>query len=185
MTATAREADFRTLGEIAGIKDFIQISRSPIVGNVKFVNIQRPTNQKGSGIIEGEDGNIAVEEGLLKPILVAFLENFCQDIERGIMPKISMIFSEHSDDLIGIQRYLKQRLGDNGRNNPWALIVSDTGPVTKRRMMTRTKKSQIYLYICTSVLMMGVDFPRVDNILLCRPMPHLHSLLQARGGQAA
>ena len=45
----------------------------------------------------------------------------------------------------------------------------------------RSRRNEIYLYLCTSVLMMGVDFPRIDIILLCRPMANLHSLVQAAG----
>ena len=180
MSATLTKDDMKNISSCAGIKDFVSISRSPVLNNIKFVNIRRPTNQNKSGLAEDDDGNTIVGEGLLQPIMMAFLGDFCMDIENNVEPKTCMVFGE-TEDLIRVQTYLYDRLGDAGRNRPWVFINADTGSVTKRRMRSRTRKSQIYLYLCTSTLMLGVDFPRVDVVLLCRPMPHLHSLLQAAG----
>ena len=40
---------------------------------------------------------------------------------------------------------------------------------------------EIKLYITTSVMLCGIDLPRVDIIVLTRPFSHMSSILQAAG----
>ena len=182
MSATLNDEDCDDVKKCLGIrKNIVTIKQSPILSNIKFVTIERPSNQKGSGITEDDNGDVLVEDGLLEPIMNTFLARFCDDIDNNIEPKTAIIFSENTNDLIKVQNYLYLRLGDQGRNKPWVLITSDTGHVTKKRMRLRSQKGEIRLYLCTSVLIMGVDFARIDIVLICRPMPCLHSLVQAAG----
>ena len=182
MSATLTTDDTTNLKKIVGLRrNIVTIKRSPIVPNIKIVTVKRPTNQKGCGMTEGEDGAVVVEEGLMQPVMKTYLERFCADIENGVKPKIGIIFSENTEDLIVIQNYLFSRLGDAGRKKPWVLITSDTGIVTKKQMWINSRKGSIFLYLCTSVLLTGVNYRRIDIVLSCRPMPHLHLLVQAAG----
>ena len=74
MSATLTREDCSNLSKCVGIRSFVTITRSPILDNIKFVTIQRPTNQKGSGIVEGDVGEVKVEEGRMLPIMKAFLD---------------------------------------------------------------------------------------------------------------
>ena len=118
---------------------------------------------------------------LLDPLLQVFLEQFCNNIEEDVEPKTGMIFSDKLSDLSNIQNYLLKRLGNKGSRNPWVLVTANTGTVTKFTMRDRSSQGEIRLYICTSVLLLGIDIIRVDIVILCRPMALLHLLLQAAG----
>lgn len=85
-------------------------------------------------------------------------------------------------DLTAVQKYLFTRLGNSGNRKPWLLVNSKTGNVTKRRMRKEIQSpNHVKLFLASSVLMQGTDFHRSDIILLCRPYPFLHSLIQAAG----
>ena len=189
MSATLTSSDCTKLKRMSGLRrNIVTIKRSPVMNHIKFVTIERPSNQKGSGIsgkVDSETSQVEMEigEGILAPILQCFLEKWCQDVENGREPKIGMVISENTDDLVAVQEYLFCRLGNGGFHKPWVLVTSKTGNVTKRRVRKNGSHESgiLKLYLSTSVLMQGIDFHRVDVVLISRPYPHLHSLLQAAG----
>ena len=189
MSATLTDENCAELKKLSGLRsNIVTIRLSPVLACTKYISFERPAIQKGSGIggyVDQATGKtvIKVEEGLLSSVLKCFLEDWCQDIENEIEPKMAMIFSENMTDLTSVQTYLFNRLGDKGTKKPWLLVNSKTGAATKRRMRREIKMPvHVKLFLSSSVLMQGTDFHRADIVLLCRPYPFLHSLLQAAGG---
>ena len=191
MSASMTPTDIVQLRRQFGIKNnTVIITRSPIISNIKYITLERPPNSRGFDGLEEEDEdeeeqrdktNQVKWRGMLHPLSDIYIEQFCHDVIAGTEPKTAMIFSNNKSDLVNIQNYLYDRLGDMGSRKPWTLITAKTGEVTKLQMRQNSVKGEIRLYLCTSVLLMGVDIPRVDIVILCRPMASLHSLIQAAG----
>ena len=55
------------------------------------------------------------------------------------------------------------------------------GKLTKLEDAKRIEKGEIKLFLTTSVLLCGVDLPRVDIVVIARPFSHISSILQAAG----
>ena len=59
------------------------------------------------------------------------------------------------------------------------------GKHTKAENELRIQNGDINLFVTTSVMLCGVDLPRVDLVLITRPYSHISSFIQAggRGGR--
>ena len=68
-----------------------------------------------------------------------------------------------------------------GRPKPWLVNNSSVGKLTKLENQRNIDDGHIKLYVTTSVMLCGIDLPRVDVIILVRPFSHISSILQAAG----
>ena len=58
---------------------------------------------------------------------------------------------------------------------------SAVGKITKIQNEMKMKSGEVKLYISTSVMLLGIDLPRVDLIVITRPFSHISSVIQAAG----
>ena len=85
MSATLTEQNCADLKKLSGLRsNIVTIRLSPVLACTKFINVERPTIQTGSGMggyVDQETGEpvVEIEEGLLSTILKCFLEKWCQD----------------------------------------------------------------------------------------------------------
>ena len=58
---------------------------------------------------------------------------------------------------------------------------SAVGKITKIENEKRMRTGDVKLFISTSVMLLGIDLPRVDLIVITRPFSHISSVIQAAG----
>ena len=68
-----------------------------------------------------------------------------------------------------------------GQKKPWLMNHSSVGKHTKVMNQIDMDNGGIKLYITTSVMLCGIDLPRVDIVVISRPFSHISSILHAAG----
>ena len=87
LSATLTGKNCEELKKLSGLRsNVVTIRLSPVLACTKYISIERPPLQKGSGIggyVNQDTGKtvIEVEEGLISSVLKCFLEDWCQDID--------------------------------------------------------------------------------------------------------
>ena len=183
MTATSTPTDNVKIVKLCDIRpDYVTVRRSPVTDNHLYYRIQRPPSV--NGFSQGEEPEI---KSTLSLVCHLVLDSYVLDILEGRQPKIIMIFAQSYVELNAINRYLLMRFKNflKGKLKPWIINHSEVGKKTKGETMNKLSLGQISLIVTTSVMLCGLDRPRIDIIVALRPFGHLSSSIQAggRGGR--
>ena len=150
--------------------------------NHLYYRVQRPPSV--NGFSPGEDPDI---KSTLALVCHLVLDSYVLDIMEERQPKIIMIFAQSYIELNAINRYLLMRFKHflKGKAKPWIVNHSEIGSKSKTEILNKLSLGQISLIVTTSVMLCGLDRPRVDIIVVLRPFGHLSSSIQAggRGGR--
>ena len=179
MTATATKSDGEKIALLCDMKNPVTIRSNPVTKNHMFVKIERPPS------LYGFRGHSKEKPSTLELIKILVLDNFIRSIiNEDEAQKTIIIFVQSYDELNTINQYLVVMLRNKlrGKTKPWIVNHSAVGMHTKVKAQNDMDSGIIKLYISTSVMLCGIDLPRVDIILICRPFSHVSSILQAAGG---
>ena len=183
MTATSTPTDNLKIVKLCDMRPgSVTVRRSPVTDNHLYYRIQRPPSV--NGFSPGEDPDIKSTQSLVCHLV---LDSYVLDIIEGRQPKIIMIFAQSYVELNSINRYLLMRFKYflRGKAKPWIINHSEIGRKSKNEILNKLSSGQISLIVTTSVMLCGLDRPRVDIIVIMRPFGHLSSSIQAggRGGR--
>ena len=96
------------------------------------------------------------------------------------------MFCKKEDDLADLNDFLCDALPDlasDPSSCPWVVNFSGVGPATAQSI--RDRKGEISLYLTTPVMLMGINCPDIQVVIMVRPFSQLHCMVQAcgRGGR--
>ena len=183
MTATSTPTDNVKIKKMCDMNPaVVTIRKSPVTDNHMYYRIQRPPSV--NGFSPGEDPDI---KSTLSLVCLLVLDSYVRDIMEGRPPKIIMIFAQSYIELNSINRFLLMKFKHllKGKPKPWIINHSEIGNKSKNEILNKLSSGQISLIATTSVMLCGLDSPRVDIIVVLRPFGHLSSSIQAggRGGR--
>ena len=162
-------------------KELVVVADGPLQSNHKITLIRRPSSQVdllGSTTAKGE-----FQPGLLHLLRLLVLDRFvaCVRDGRPYGPfKKCIIFFRSSEDMAQVNCWLMNETGYKLYSDaPFAmthasLSSSDEGVLQSRR-------SNILLFLTTSRLLLGVNIPGVNLVIMVRPPSLQHALIQACG----
>ena len=181
MTATATKTEESSIKDLCDMTDPCVIRQNPVTNNHLYIKLKRPPS------INGFRGKGDGKTSTLDLLQVLVLDKFVDCVKNGEDPKVTMIFVQSFEDQNVIKNFLISNLKTHlqGKVTPWICNNSAVGKITKIENDRKVKNGDIKLYITTSVMMCGVDLPRVDLIIITRPFSHISSIIQAggRGGR--
>ena len=124
--------------------------------------------------------------GLVQFVQEIFLDKYVDCIKNNLPVKHAIMLFKKEDDISDVNDLLCELLPDQAvdpSSCPWVVNHSSIGPVTAQSI--RSRSGEISLYLTTSVMLMGLDCPDIDLVIMVRPFSMIHSLVQAcgRGGR--
>ena len=161
-------------------KGLVVIADGPLQSNHKICMIRRPSSQVD---ILGESKQGEFQPGLLQLLRVLVLDRFVACVRRG-RPygafKKCMLFFRSAEDMAQINCWLMNETGYRlYSDSPFAMthasLPSSDEAVLQKRM------GDILLFLTTSRLLLGVNIPGVNLIIMVRPPSQQHALVQACG----
>ena len=167
-------------GLVGHKKELIVIADGPLQSNHKIWLIRRPSSQID---ILGEERRGEFQPGLLQLLRVLVLDRFVACVRRG-RPygafKKCMLFFRSAEDMAQINCWLMNETGYKLYNEaPFAMthasLSSSDEAVLERR------RGDILLFLTTSRLLLGVNIPGVNLVIMVRPPSQQHALVQACG----
>ena len=178
MTATATRQDIKNISKMCDMNEPVIIQSNPVLPSHCYFKILRPPSLNG---FRRKDDEKPATMDLLR---VLVLDRFIACVKRNETSKVIMIFVQSYSELNCINNYLRVQLKKhlNGKEKPWIVNNSSVGKITKVENQRRIENGEISLYITTSVMLCGLDLPRVDIVVISRPFSHLSSIIQAGGG---
>ena len=181
MTATATISDEKKISDLCDMRDPFIYRSSPVTKNHLYFKVRRPPSMNG---FRGNNSGKPSTLGLLQLLV---LDRFVSCFKDGEETKVTMIFVQSFIELNIINNFLLVKLHKHlrGRAKPWMTNHSAVGKLTKEENQKRIEAGEIKLFITTSVMMCGIDLPRVDMIIIARPYGNISSIIQAggRGGR--
>ena len=179
-SATSTKSEIEELKVNLGLREAntIVLQASPIQSQHNYVKLRRPANIYGCFGSEDEEE----KPGLLHLLDRILLDEYVENIKKGIKPKKAIIFFRREDDIPDVYDAICERLPEQAatpETTPWVINHSGIGPVTAESI--RQRRDSISLYLTTSVMLLGLDFDDVDIVIMVRPFNYCHYLVQAAG----
>jgi hypothetical protein len=114
-------------------------------------------------------------KGVYKPGLVQFLQEIFLDkfmhyIRNNLPVKHAILLFKKEDDIADVNDLLCELLPEQAMDPsscPWVVNHSSIGPITAQSI--RSRSGEISLYLSTSVMLMGLDCPNIDLVIMVRP----------------
>ena len=169
---------------------YITVMKTPILSNQIFVRLLKPPatyNFRGQFNNTNSD---KVKSGASELLWNIYLKHFVKCIEDGTQPKKAIIYVTNLIHLMDINEFFREKLihldvVKNPQTCPWILNNSNAGKNTIEKIRQRSKDPNggIYLYVTTSVMLMGLDIKDISLVILFSPFSTLNAFLQA-GGRA-
>ena len=124
--------------------------------------------------------------GLVQFLQEIFLDKFMHCIRNNLPVKHAILLFKKEDDIADVNDLLCELLPEQAMDPsscPWVVNHSSIGPITAQSI--RSRSGEISLFLSTSVMLMGLDCPNIDLVIMVRPYSMIHSLVQAcgRGGR--
>ena len=117
-----------------------------------------------------------------------YLKIFVESLLSGTTPKKAIIYVKKLEHLADINEFLLEKLGhlDIVRDPdrvPWVINWTNAGNVTIQKIRERSSRPDggIYLYITTTVMLLGLNLKDIEIVILFSPFNNLNSLVQAAG----
>ena len=182
MTATATEAEIEELKSNMGLRqgNTIVLRADPIQTQHNYIKVVRPPNIYSTFGSENMDGSF--KPGLMQLMNKLFFDKYVEKMLNGETVKKSIWICRNEDDICDLYDGLCEKLPDLASQPlkcPFVTNHSGVGPITAESI--RNRRSEINLYITTSVMLLGLDFSDIDIIGMIRPLNHCHYLVQAAG----
>ena len=182
MSATATMAEVDELKNNLGLRpsNTVLLSADPVQTQFNFVRVERPPNIYGSFGSENRDGDL--RPGLVHIMNRIFFDMYVDKVMKGEPVKKSIWICRNENDICDLYDALAERLPDQAYDPlrcPFIMNHSGIGPITAESI--RERRGEINLYLTTSVMLLGLDFPDVDIVGMVRPLNHCHYVLQAAG----
>ena len=178
LSATESRADVIKSKRICDLQTNTTLIRSsPVLHNHMYINVKSPPDC--NGFFGTADGNIGTKD-LLNEI---YFRDFIYAIKNGLKPKKAIVFVQKIKDLNAINDYLNNELRGylDSTAKPWITNFSGKGCISKSKLRQRLNSDDVFLIITTSVMLVGIDFPDIEIVIILRPFAHLSSYLQAAG----
>ena len=181
MTATLTPMEGKEVQEILCIEnsDLVRIKVSPIQNHVRLVRLKRPNLLKGKLSSEGQllaPGDIHLVDRLA---LIEFSKCIVSGDFDGF--KKTLIFTFSNEGCALNDMLCERHPNIPSHEKPWIFSHSKIDDVTIDSFNKRIIEGKAKLIICTSTLLMGVNLPFFDVMIMLGPYSHLNDLQQAWG----
>ena len=183
-TATITEDEVKTVQGLVGRnRQLLVIGDGPIMSHHKIVMIRRPSSQVhllGSSTARG-----TFQPGLLHLLRVLLLDRFVSCV-RGGRPfgnfKRAIIFFRCTRVMGEVNSWLMSQTGYKSYiDAPFVMTHSKLSKSDEAVLQCRIKSGDILLFLTTSRLLLGVNIPGVNLVVMVRPPSKEHALVQACG----
>jgi superfamily II DNA helicase RecQ len=181
MTATLTLMEGKEVQEILCIDepDLVRIKVSPIQNHVRLVKVKRPSSLKGNLSSDGQllaPGDIHLVDRLA-------LREFSKCVDSGDFNgfKKTLIFTFSKEGCALNDLLCERHPNIPSHKKPWIFSHSKIDDVTIHSFNKRIMEGTAKVIICTSTLLMGVNLPLYDVMIMLGPYSHLNDLQQAWG----
>ena len=181
MTATLTPMEEKEVQEILCIEecDLVRIKVSPIQNHLSLVKVRRPNSVKGKLSSEGQllaPGDIHLVDRLA-------LNEFSKCIDSGNFDsfKKTLVFTFSNEGCALNDMLCERHPNIPSHEKPWIFLHSKIDDVTVDSFNNRIMEGKAKVIICTSTLLMGVNLPFYDVMIMLGPYSHLNDLQQAWG----
>ena len=191
-TKSEQKSEIEEIATICSIHNskYMTISISPILTSQIYVRIQKPPASRGFDGIICHSTRKEVKTGSVEVLKKVYLKHFIACINAGKKPKRAIIYVRKLEHLTDLNLFLRDNLGhlevvNNPQTCPWVINSSCAGRVTIQKIRERSADpaGNIYLYVTTSVMLLGLNMMNVPIVILYSPFNSLNSFIQA-GGRA-
>ena len=181
-TATITREEVQTVQGLVGrSRQLLVIGDGPIQSHHKVVLIRRPSSQVpllGSISPQG-----TFQPGLLHLLRVLILDKFVSCVRKG-RPfedfKKTMLFFHSSETMVQVNVWLMAQTGYRlYSDSPFAMYHSSLS--SSDEAVLQRRRRDILLHLTTSKLLLGVNLPGVNLVVMVRPPSLHHALVQACG----
>ena len=181
-TATATANEIEEVKDMMGFRDIntVVLKSDPVQSQFKFVRVERPSNLVPVSGVEEVDGT--VKPGLLHRLESLYLKTYVSNIKLGLPVKKALFLCRNTNDVVDLYDEICEKLPDQAADPftcPFVMNHSSIGPITAEHI--RNRRSDISLYLATSVMLLGLDLDDIDIVVMIRPFNHCHDILQAAG----
>ena len=161
-------------------KETVIVADGPLQSNHKICLIRRPSSQVD---ILGDVRRGIFQPGLLHLLRLIVLDRFVACVRRG-RPfgafKKCMLFFRSAQDMAEINSWLMKETGYK-LNSDAPFVMSHASLPSCDEAVIQHRRSDILLFLTTSRLLLGVNIPGVNLIIMVRPPSQQHALIQACG----
>ena len=162
-------------------KELVVVAAGPLQSNHKITLIRRPSSQVdilGSTNAKGE-----FQPGLLHLLRLLILDRFVACV-RGGRPygpfKKCIIFFRSSTDMAQTNAWLMKETGYKLNSDAPFAMTHASLPSSDEGVL-QSRKGDILVFLTTSRLLLGVNIPGVNLVIMVRPPSLQHALIQACG----
>ena len=161
-------------------KELVVLADGPLQSNHKICLIRRPSSQVD---ILGEVRRGEFQPGLLQLLRVLVLDQFVVCVRRG-RPygafKKCMLFFRSAEDMAQVNCWLMNETGYKLYSDAPFAMTHASLPSSDEALLQR-RRDDILLFLTTSRLLLGVNIPGVNLVIMVRPPSQQHALVQACG----
>lgn len=177
-TATITEAELRTIQTLAGRKKpMIVLAQGPIQRNFKVCLIPRPPSQVPFLGCTNSKG--IFQPGLLQLLRLLVLDEFLAKYKAGDLKGFptTIVFFRNSDDMAKCNSFLIDMTGQRTYDTtPFAMNHSSLSSTDDTVIHSRRDKYKLFL--STNRMLLGVDLPGVQHVVMVRPPNLPHAVVQ-------
>lgn len=190
MSGSNSKSEVEQIAELCSIhhSPYLTILKSPIISSQLFVRLLKPPACHGFQGLNSRSET--TKSGSSEILWNIYLKHFVKSIEEGAQPKKAIIYVKNLNHLMDINELLRDKLMHldvvkNPQTCPWVVNSTSSGKNTIEKIRVRSKdpNGNIYLYVTTTVMLMGLDIKDISFVILFSPFNTLNSFLQA-GGRA-
>ena len=180
MSATATEKEISSMVSNLGLRNApVILKASPIQNHIKFVTLQRPSNNCGSfGRMDKEGKDHPGLVALLKRI---YLDTFISNTRLGLPSAKCIIFFRTESHMFDVNDFIGSELPHlkGSREMPYVMNHGGLGPITSQDLIDR--RNEITLFLSTSKMLMRIDIENIDVVIFVRVLCMLHYIVQGAG----
>ena len=181
-TATATSDEIDELKDMMGFRDIntVVLKSDPVQSQFNFVRVERPSHLIPVSGVEEVDGT--VKPGLIHLLKSLYLDTYVSNIKLGLPVKKALFLCRNISDVVDLFDEICEMLPDHAADPftcPFVMNHSSIGPLTVKHI--RSRRSEISLYLATSVMLLGLDLDDIDIVVMIRPFNHCHDIIQAAG----
>ena len=177
-TATITDSELRTVQIVAGRKKPMTIiAQGPIQRNFKVCLVQRPPSQVP--FIGCTNAKGIFKPGLLHLLRLLLLDEFLAKFKAGDLARFptTMIFFRSSVAMSQCNSYLIQKTGQRTYDNTLFAMNHSNLSATDEAIL-HSRREQYRLFLTTNRMLLGVDIPGVQHVVMVRPPNLPHAVVQ-------
>ena len=155
------------------------LAQGPVQNNFKICLVPRPPSQVP--FLGGNNSKGVLKPGLLHLLRLLVLNEFLTKYNAGDLASFptTIVFFRNSDDMAKCNSYL---IGMTGKRTydttPWAMNHSSLSNTDD--LVIHSRRDKYKLFLSTNRMLLGVDIPGVQHVVLVRPPNLPHAVVQVK-----